>query len=167
MPSVAEGDRYKYEILTEDDTLLPLKSDPLAHYFEPPPGNASIVYSSRYRWRDEDWMQRRRKRLPGLNQPVSIYEVHVGSWRRRPQDYDRPLTYRELARELIPYVVEMGFTHIELLPVTEHPFDGSWGYQPIGLYAPTQRFGPPDDFRYFVDECHAAGLGVIMDWVKY
>ena len=164
IPGIGHGEHYKFELLDTSGRRLPLKNDPYAHYFEPPPGNASIVYRSRYRWRDGNWMEHRTE-SPELNQPLSIYEVHLGSWRRVPDEDNRYLTYRELAAELIPYVTDMGYTHIELLPVTEHPFDGSWGYQPIGLYAPTQRFGMPDDFRYFVDECHRAGLGVILDWV--
>jgi 1,4-alpha-glucan branching enzyme len=164
MPGVDSGARYKFELLDRDGKLLPLKADPLAHYFEPAPGNAAIVYESRYLWSDRNWMKNRRTE-PQLDQPLSIYEVHLGSWRRNTLEGNRSLRYRELADELIRYVSDMGFTHIELLPITEHPFDGSWGYQPIGLYAPTQRFGEPDDFRYFVDQCHRAGIGVIMDWV--
>jgi 1,4-alpha-glucan branching enzyme len=164
MPAVVSGARYKFELLDQAGRLLPLKSDPLAHYFEAPPGNASIVYRSRYRWGDGEWMSQRRGGTD-LDRPVSIYEVHLGSWRRRAEQHHRSLSYRELADELVGYVTDMGYTHIELLPVTEHPFDGSWGYQPIGLYAPTQRFGEPDDFRCFVDRCHQAGIGVIMDWV--
>jgi 1,4-alpha-glucan branching enzyme len=164
IPGIRTGAHYKFEVLDFEGRLLPLKNDPMAHYFEPPPGNASIVYRSRYRWRDREWMERRNS-TPDLDRPVSIYEVHIGSWRRRMEDRDRPLRYRELARELVSYVRQMGFTHIELLPVSEHPFDGSWGYQPIGMYAPTQRFGTPDDFRYLVDRCHQAGISVIVDWV--
>ena len=162
IPDVTVGGYYKYEILDQQGNLLPLKSDPKAHFFEPPPGNASIVYRSQYRWHDHVWMQQRPS-APQLDQPVSIYEVHLGSWRRNPSN--SPLSYRELAHELVAYVVEMGFTHIELLPITEHPFDGSWGYQPVGIYAPTQRFGNPDDFRYFIDCCHNADIAVILDWV--
>ncbi|WP_424947970.1 1,4-alpha-glucan branching protein GlgB [Candidatus Spongiihabitans sp.] len=162
IPGVCAGALYKYEILDRQGDLLPLKSDPMAHFFEPPPGNASIVYRSHHRWRDQTWMQQHRS-TPRFDQPLSIYEVHLGSWRRRADG--RALSYRELARELVAYVVDLGFTHIELMPVTEHPFDGSWGYQPIGLYAPTQRFGAPDDFRHLIDCCHRAGIAVIMDWV--
>ncbi|MDX1735889.1 MAG: 1,4-alpha-glucan branching enzyme, partial [Halioglobus sp.] len=140
IPAVSNGDKYKFELLDADGRLLPLKSDPMAHYFEPPPGNASVVYRSDYRWGDESWMEHR-KAGTGLDHAVSIYEVHLGSWRRKPEEHNRPLSYRELADELIAYVGDMGFTHIELLPPTEHPFDGSWGYQPIGMYAPTYRFG--------------------------
>jgi 1,4-alpha-glucan branching enzyme len=164
IPNVGHGTYYKYELLDRNGKLLPLKTDPLAHYFEPPPGNAAIVYDSRYVWSDDACMTSRQGE-PDLDKPVSIYEVHLGSWRCKGGDDDRWLTYRELADELIPYVLDMGFTHIELLPVSEHPFDGSWGYQPIGLYAPTWRFGEPDDFRYFVDQCHQAGIRVIVDWV--
>ena len=164
LPAVGPGDRYKFELLDRDNQLLPLKVDPFGHAAEPPPGNASIVTVSNYQWDDVDWM-RHREHPPRMNDPISIYEVHLGSWRRNPEEGNRSLTYRELADELVDYVSTMGFTHVELLPVTEHPFDGSWGYQPIGMYAPTYRFGPPDDFRYFVDRCHQAGIGVIMDWV--
>ncbi len=164
LPEVGAGDRYKYELLDRNGKLLPLKMDPYGHYHEPPPGNASIVYDSTYRWRDKTWVGKRRT-TPALDVPISIYEAHLGSWRRKAQEDNRYLSYRELADELVGYVQSMGFTHIELLPVSEHPFDGSWGYQPIGMFAPTQRFGEPDDFRYFVDRCHRAGIGVILDWV--
>ena len=164
IPAVDAGSYYKYEILNQQGDLLPLKTDPMAHFFESPPGNASIVYRSQHRWRDQHWTKQRHH-IPQLDQPLSIYEVHLASWRRNASEGNRPLSYRELAHELVDYVVDMGFTHIELLPVTEHPFDGSWGYQPIGMYAPTQRFGSPDDFRYFVDCCHRAGIAVILDWV--
>ncbi len=160
VPGVGQGDTYKFEMLDQQGKLLPLKSDPYAAAHEPPPGNASIVYESDYAWQDGDWIAERRVEL---DQPMSVYEVHLGSWRRG--DNNRWLSYRELAEQLVDYVVEMGFTHVEFLPVSEHPFDGSWGYQPIGMFAPTWRFGPPDDFRYLVDRCHAAGIGVIVDWV--
>jgi len=164
LPDVGHGALYKFELLDRHGKLLPYKLDPFGAYCEAPPGNSSIVYESRYRWTDDDWMAGRDV-VPRLDEPVSIYEVHLGSWRRNPEQGNRSLSYRELADELVAYVVEMGFTHLEFLPVTEHPFDGSWGYQPVGLYAPTQRFGTPDDFRHLVDECHKAGIGVIMDWV--
>ena len=174
IPHVSAGDLYKFELRNADGELLPHKSDPYGFYAEQPPGNASIVYDQkRYRWQDQDWQHQGQQ-----HQPMSIYEVHLGSWRRE-QAFDgsssdgsgsegregRCLTYRELANELIPYVVEQGFTHIELLPPMEHPFTGSWGYQPVGLYAPTSRFGSPDDFKALVDRCHQSGLGVILDWV--
>lgn len=162
IPGVGHGDGYKYELLDQRGRMLALKSDPYAHYCEAPPGNASIVYRSQYRWRDGDWLRSARG-APGLNRPISIYEVHLGSWRRR--DDGEVLSYRALAEELVEYTAEMGYTHIELLPVSEYPYDGSWGYQPIGMYAPTHRHGQPDDFRAFVDCCHQAGIGVIVDWV--
>ncbi len=162
IPDVGQGAKYKYELLDSNGDLLPFKSDPYASSYEPPPGNASVVYESGYIWTDGEWMAQRRGDT-GLDQPQAIYEVHLGSWRRK--DGNQWLGYRELADELVGYVRDMGFTHIELLPVTEHPFDGSWGYQPIGMFAPTWRFGPPDDFRYLVDRCHAEGIGVIVDWV--
>ena len=164
VPGAESGTKYKFELVDKDGKLLPLKSDPFAHYYEPPPGNASIVYRSNHNWRDDAWMAKRGAE-PSLDVPVSIYEVHLGSWMRRPEESDRSLTYRELADELVSYLCEMQFTHVEFLPVSEHPFDGSWGYQPIGMYAPTQRFGEPDDFRYLVDQCHREGIGVIVDWV--
>jgi 1,4-alpha-glucan branching enzyme len=173
LPGLRAGELYKFELLGPDGRLLPLKSDPLARRMEPPPGNASIVHESVYQWQDAAWMDRRAE-AAALDRPVAIYEVHPGSWRHR-LDVNRPdsgsallagrLSYRELASELVEYVRDMGFTHIELLPINEHPFDGSWGYQPIGMFAPTWRYGSPDDFKYFVDACHAAGLGVIVDWV--
>ena len=162
IPCVGAGALYKFEIVGANGDLLPLKHDPFAEYFEQAPANSSIVYQSQFTWSDDDYLQRNRGR--DMRQvPMSIYEVHAGSWRRHEDG--TPLSYRELADELLTYVLELGYTHIELLPITEHPFDGSWGYQPIGLFAPTSRFGSPDDFRYFVDACHAANIGVIMDWV--
>jgi 1,4-alpha-glucan branching enzyme len=151
-------------MLDKRGKLLPLKTDPYGNYHEPPPGNASIVYESGYQWKDSSWVGKRSV-VPNLDSPVSIYEVHLGSWRRKADEGNRYLTYRELADELVDYVADMGFTHIELLPISEHPFDGSWGYQPIGMFAPTQRFGNPDDFRYFIDRCHNAGIAIIIDWV--
>lgn len=165
IPGVGEGALYKFELVGADGTLLPLKSDPYAFACERPPATASrVVRRGGYAWADAAWMAER----AGRNRhdaPMAIYEVHLGSWRRNPDQGNRYLTYRELADELVPYVRDLGFTHVELLPINEYPFDGSWGYQPIGLFAPTSRFGGPDDFRHFVDACHAAGLGVILDWV--
>ncbi|MBK1666096.1 1,4-alpha-glucan branching enzyme [Rhodospirillum rubrum] len=163
LPGVVEGHLYKYELLGPDGSLLPAKADPYAFQAEKPPHTASVVRGlGTYGWNDDRWMSERAKRV-ATSAPVSIYEVHLGSWRHGGGD--RPLSYREMAEQLIPYVKEMGFTHIELLPVSEFPFDGSWGYQPIGLFAPTSRFGDPDDFRHFVDRCHQEGVGVILDWV--
>jgi 1,4-alpha-glucan branching enzyme len=163
VPGVAEGAKYKFELRTHDGRLR-LKADPVAFHAELPPANASVVHEPRYVWKDDAWLEQRRASDP-LRQPVSIYEVHLGSWRRNPLDGDRALTYRELADELGDYVADLGFTHVELMPVMEHPFTGSWGYQVTGYYAPTSRFGSPDDFRYFVDRMHERGIGVILDWV--
>jgi 1,4-alpha-glucan branching enzyme len=163
IPGVAAAVRYKFELQDRHGKLLPFKSDPLAQYSEPPPGNASVVAQSRYRWRDARWMAGR-SIIPALDQPMCIYEVHLGSWRRGAPD-NGWLSYREMAVQLVDYVTDMGFTHVEFLPLSEHPFDGSWGYQPIGLYSPTWRFGQPDDLRFLIDELHRAGIGVIVDWV--
>jgi 1,4-alpha-glucan branching enzyme len=165
IPDLTVGACYKYEVRTHAGHLLE-KSDPYAQRFEVPPDSASIIWQGGdYRWDDTDWMNDRPSFAGWHDRPMSIYEVHLGSWRRVPEEGYRYLTYRELARDLIPYVRELGFTHIELMPVMEHPFSGSWGYQVIGFFAPTSRFGTPDDFRYFIDECHRHGLGVILDWV--
>jgi len=163
IPGIGLGELYKFELLDAEGRLLPLKADPFARRMEPSPGNASIVHYDDYRWQDDGWIADRKDKT-ALDRPMATYEVHLGSWRRQA-DADRPLSYRELASELVSYVCDMGYTHIELLPVTEHPFDGSWGYQPIGLFAPTCRFGNPEDFKYFVDACHQQEIGVIMDWV--
>jgi 1,4-alpha-glucan branching enzyme len=165
VPGLGEGHLYKYELVGPDGQLLPAKADPYAAWAERSPGTASRVAAPpRHDWRDGPWLDER-WRGQDRTAPISIYEAHLGSWRRKPEDGDRMLTYRELADELVPYVRDMGFTHLELMPVTEFPFDGSWGYQPIGLFAPTSRFGTPDDFRAFVDACHAAGIGLWLDWV--
>jgi 1,4-alpha-glucan branching enzyme len=165
IPDLADGLPYKYEVRTNAGHLLQ-KADPCARRFEVPPNSASVISSDGgYRWGDGDWMQDRESFGGWHDRPMSIYEVHLGSWRRVPEERYRPLTYRELATTMVPYVREMGYTHIELMPVLEHPFTGSWGYQVIGFFAPTSRFGTPDDFRHFVDECHRHGLGVILDWV--
>jgi 1,4-alpha-glucan branching enzyme len=156
VPGVTLGQRYKYRILGRDGRWRE-KADPLAAYSEVPPSTASVVFESRYEWKDGDWLARRAQREPHKD-PISVYEVHLGSWRPG-------LTYRQLADELTDYVLEMGFTHVELLPVMEHPYGGSWGYQVTGYYAPTSRFGDPDDFRYLVDRLHQAGIGVLLDWV--
>lgn len=163
IPQVEGGALYKFELLGRDGQLLPKKSDPLAFAAEQPPATASIVRGlTEWQWQDGNWMEKR----PGLNDrqaPISIYEVHLGSWQRGEEG--GYLTYDELADRLLPYVKDLGFTHIECLPISEHPFSGSWGYQPIGLYAPTSRFGSPTDFARFVDRAHQEGLGVIIDWV--
>jgi 1,4-alpha-glucan branching enzyme len=163
VPGAAVGSRYKYEIAGANGDLLPLKADPLARYGEIRPANASIVWEEpAVSWRDGAWMSGRAERNR-RDAAISIYEVHLGSWRRGADG--RMLTYAQLADELLPYVCEMGFTHVELLPITEHPFDGSWGYQPTGMFAPTSRYGTPADFRAFVERAHELGVGVILDWV--
>jgi 1,4-alpha-glucan branching enzyme len=165
IPGLAEGELYKFEIRDQRGHVH-LKTDPYGTYFEGPPGNAAIVYDARkFQWTDQSWMERRRQQAGQLDRPMSIYEVHLGSWKRKPEDAGRPLTYRELAQQLGDYAVEMGFTHIEVMPLAEHPFDGSWGYQVTGFYAPTHRFGTPEDFAWFVDHLHSRGIGVILDWV--
>ncbi|WP_119066015.1 1,4-alpha-glucan branching protein GlgB [Rubrobacter indicoceani] len=163
VPGVKEGDLYKFEVVGENGALLPQKADPFGLFFEQYPGTASIVSDpSHYGWTDDEWM-RTRAEHNALDAPMSVYEVHLGSWKKRPDG--SYLLYDELAAELVPYVKDLGYTHVEFLPLTEHPFGGSWGYQPLGLYAPTSRFGTPYDFRKLVDEFHRAGIGVIMDWV--
>jgi 1,4-alpha-glucan branching enzyme len=165
VPGLSEGACYKYEVETAAGHLLE-KADPYAQRFEVPPNSASIIWTEgRYEWGDAEWLHDRPSFAGWHERPMSIYEVHLGSWRRVPEEGNRYLSYRELAETLVPYVREMGYTHIELMPVMEHPFSGSWGYQVIGFFAPTSRFGPPDDFRYFVDQCHRHGVGVILDWV--
>ena len=161
-PGIGEGAVYKYEIVAADGRLLPLKADPFGFGSEMRPSTASVVTrTDGFTWSDETWLHRR----PGddRRRPMSIYEVHLGSWAKA--DWGRYLTWDELADKLVPYAVDMGFTHLELLPISEHPFDGSWGYQPIGLYAPTRRFGEPAGFARFVDRAHAAGIGILLDWV--
>ena len=165
VPGLRPGHLYKYEILGAHGQLLPLKADPQAEQCERPPGTASVIaHPSRHVWQDGTWMADRWQ-YNDRDAPISVYEVHLGSWRRNLAENGRYLTYRELADQLVPYAAEMGFTHIEIMPVTEYPFDGSWGYQPISLFAPTSRHGTPDDFRAFVDTCHRAGLGLLLDWV--
>jgi 1,4-alpha-glucan branching enzyme len=163
VPGVPEGSRYKFELRSQDGDLL-LRADPFAFEAELPPKTASVVNRSRYEWGDERWLAARTEREP-LRGPMSIYEVHMGSWRLNPLEGNRSLTYLELADELAAYVTDLGFTHVELLPVMAHPFSGSWGYQVTSYFAPTPRFGTPDQFRAFVDRLHQAGVGVILDWV--
>jgi 1,4-alpha-glucan branching enzyme len=163
VPDVVPGAVYKYEVQGADRSLK-LKADPFAFRTEVPPKTGSIVDRSEHRWQDEPWLAERRSQQ-AQSAPLSVYEVHLGSWRLNPLEGNRPLTYLELADELGDYVEDMGFTHVELLPVMEHPFSGSWGYQVTGYFAPTARFGEPDDFRTFVERLHARGIGIILDWV--
>ncbi len=165
IPELPEGVLYKFEIKSQYGNVLLLKSDPYGFFFERPPQTATIVYDlSRCRFTDDAWMSERVRRN-ALDAPMNIYEVHLGSWRRVPEQGDRPLTYGEAAHALAAYVTEMGYTHVELLPVMEHPLDESWGYQVLGYYAPTSRWGSPEDFAYFVNYLHEQGIGVILDWV--
>jgi len=165
VPGVGEAASYKYRIVGPDGEVQPLKADPVAFGAEHPPETASLVRDiSGYGWHDSAWMRERAGRN-SRDAPISIYEVHLGSWRRRADEDGRMLSYREAAEELVDYVADLGFTHMEFLPLSEHPFDGSWGYQPVGLYAPTIRHGPPHEFRDLIDAAHRRGLGVILDWV--
>ncbi len=164
LPGLAEGELYKFEIISRSGALLEPKSDPYGFCAELRPRTSSVVYDiDRYTWKDAEWIAQRAKR-EWLRAAISIYEVHLGSWRLDGADGKQWLTYRELAETLVPYAKTMGFTHLELMPIMEHPFDGSWGYQTVGYFSATSRYGKPDDFKYFVDRCHAAGLGVILDW---
>ncbi|WP_338866205.1 1,4-alpha-glucan branching protein GlgB [Myxococcus stipitatus] len=166
VPEVGEGTRYKFEIRPGQGGPRLLKADPFAFRTEAPPATASVVHDlGHYRWRDAPWLEARTQRGDVTRHPWSVYEVHLGSWRHVVEDGDRPMTYRELAPALAEYVKHMGFTHVELLPVAEYPYGGSWGYQVGGYYAPTARYGHPDDFRFLVDHLHEEGIGVIIDWV--
>jgi 1,4-alpha-glucan branching enzyme len=165
IPGLGEGEVYKYEIKSNLSGSLGLKADPYAFYSELRPKTASVVHNiNGYAWHDQEWMATRSRRQ-ALDAPISIYEVHLGSWRRVPEEMNRMLTYRELADQLVDYALKMGYTHLELMPVMEHPLDESWGYQSTGYFAPTSRHGVPEDFMYFVDTCHRNNLGVILDWV--
>lgn len=164
VPGLGEGLHYKYEIRTASGQVM-LKSDPYANYYESPPHNASITYDTKgYQWSDDAWMKKRAS-TEWKKEAVSIYEVHFGSWRRIIEDNNRPFSYREMAPVLTQYVLDMKFTHVEFMPLAEHPFDGSWGYQVTGFFAPTHRFGTPKDFMYLVDYLHQHNIGVIVDWV--
>ncbi len=162
IPGLGEGTAYKYEIKGPGGAVMPLKADPVGFGSEHPPANASVVRTIRGDWNDGAWMSARAEKHT-TDAPISVYEVHLGSWKRAPGN--RMLSYEELAEQLVDYAADMGFTHIECLPVSEYPFDGSWGYQPVGMFAPTIRHGTPSEFRAFVDAAHRKGLGVILDWV--
>lgn len=165
IPNIGEGEVYKFNVHDQHGNLLPQKADPFGYGAEYRPKTASVVRRlDNYKWLDTKWMNKRGC-IQRFDQPISVYEVHLGSWKRIPEDGNRPLSYLEHAKQLVAYVKDMGFTHIELMPITEFPFDGSWGYQPVGLYAPTIRYGTLDEFREFVDACHAADIGLLLDWV--
>jgi 1,4-alpha-glucan branching enzyme len=164
IPHVAEGDLYKFEVKSHMYSGPIKKADPYARYSELRPGTASKVWNTNFEWNDNEWMEQRSK-TAHYEEAVSVYEVHPGSWKRKVGEKPGFLSYRELADDLVPYAKEMGFTHIELMPIAEHPYDPSWGYQITGYFAPTSRFGNPDDLRYFIDQCHQAGIGVVVDWV--
>ncbi|MDX8413220.1 MAG: 1,4-alpha-glucan branching protein GlgB [Mariprofundales bacterium] len=162
IPGLVAGEIYKFEIRGKHGEILE-KADPYAQQMELRPKTACVVHDqTQYQWSDQSWMEQRRSNGPPMDQPVSIYELHLGSWQREGEAF---VNYRELAHRLVAYCQKLGFTHIELMPITEHPFDGSWGYQTVGYFAPTSRYGSPDDFRYFVDYCHQHDLGVFLDWV--
>jgi 1,4-alpha-glucan branching enzyme len=164
LPDLGEGAIYKYEIIGPDGQILPLKADPYAFRSELRPNTGSVVASlENYQWNDSEWIKRRSQEN-WFEAPVSIYEVHLGSWRRIAEEANRWLTYHELGDQLIPYVKDLRYTHIELLPIMEHPYDGSWGYQTLGYFAATSRYGSPTEFMEFVDRCHRAGIGVLLDW---
>ncbi len=162
IPEIAKGALYKYKIQSNINGIVTEKADPFALYCEKPPHTASVVWDLDYKWKDENWMQSRENHN-GLDKPYSVYEVHLGSWKRG--DHNRFLTYLELADDLVSYVKETGFTHVEFMPIMEYPYDPSWGYQLTGYFAPTSRFGKPQDFMVLVDKLHQAGIGVILDWV--
>ncbi|MBN2409923.1 MAG: 1,4-alpha-glucan branching protein GlgB [Candidatus Aminicenantes bacterium] len=164
IPGLRKGELYKYHIVSRYRDYEVDKGDPFSYYWELSPRTASVAWDLDYRWGDEEW-QRRRARHNAPDAPMSVYEVHLGSWRRAPKENKRFLSYRELAPYLVDYVKDMGFTHVEFLPVMEHPFYGSWGYQVVGYYAPTSRYGPPQDFMFLVDQLHQNGIGVMLDWV--
>ncbi len=164
IPGIEKGEAYKYFIQSQHNNYSVEKADPVAFYSEQPPKTASVVWEYNYNWNDQKYMETRGEKN-ALDSPFSVYEVHLESWRRNPGEGNRPLSYPELAEELTDYIKEMGYTHVELMPVTEYPFSGSWGYQVTGFFSPTSRFGTPDDFMYFVDYLHQNDIGVIMDWV--
>ncbi len=163
VPAIGRGEIYKYAIISPEGKNLE-KTDPYAYMWETPPKTASVVWDLNYEWKDQAWMERR-KIMADQPQPYSVYEIHAGSWRRRGEEGNRSLSYREMAEELVPYVKEMGFTHIEFMPIMEYPYEPSWGYQVLGYYAPSSRFGTPQDFMRLIDRFHEEEIGVILDWV--
>ena len=164
IPGIGKGSLYKFHIVSHNHDFVTDKADPFGTYHEEPPRTASVVWELNYQWSDHEWMNSRARRQT-LQSPISIYELHLGSWMRKPEDGGRSLTYRELAPKLADYITRMNFTHVELLPIMEHPFYASWGYQTTGYFAPTSRYGTPQDFMFFVDYLHQRGIGVILDWV--
>jgi 1,4-alpha-glucan branching enzyme len=163
VPGIGQWETYKYNVVAYNGMILQ-KGDPFAKHWETRPATGSKVYTSKYEWKDKNWINQRKKQV-GTAQPFSVYEIHLASWRRRTEEHNRSLTYHEMAHEMVSYVADMGFTHVEFMPVMEYPYDPSWGYQITGFFAPTSRFGAPDDFKYLVDAFHQAGIGVILDWV--
>jgi 1,4-alpha-glucan branching enzyme len=163
IPEAKKGDTYKYCIWAQDGRLLE-KTDPYAFLWETPPHTASIVWDLDFEWDDAEWRAKQLEKI-GKPQPMTVYEIHAGSWKRKGYEGNRSLTYREMAEELVPYIAEMGFTHIEFMPIMEHPYEPSWGYQTLGYFAPSSRFGTPQDFMFLVETFHKAGIGVILDWV--
>lgn len=163
IPQAKKGDTYKYCIWSPDGRILE-KTDPYALMWETPPKTASIVWDLDYTWNDDEWLAKRKDRM-AQPQPMTVYEIHAGSWKRNGYEDNRSLTYREMAEDLVPYVADMGFTHVEFMPIMEHPYEPSWGYQTLGYFAPSSRFGTPQDFMYLVEAFHKAGVGVILDWV--
>jgi 1,4-alpha-glucan branching enzyme len=164
LPNAQQGMIYKYHITSQHRKHIVEKADPFAMHAETPPKTGSVIWDNSYKWSDSDWMKSR-SRANALDAPFSIYEIHLGSWRRVPEEQNRSLSYRELATYLPDYLREMGYTHVELLPIMEHPFYGSWGYQTVGYFSPTSRYGTPQDFMHLVDQLHQKGIGVIIDWV--
>jgi 1,4-alpha-glucan branching enzyme len=163
VPEAKQGTLYKYRIAASGGRVFE-KTDPYAFMWETPPNTASIVWNLDFQWDDGDWMAKRKEKI-GKPQPMTVYEIHAGSWKRKGFEGNRSLTYREMADELVPYIADMGFTHIEFMPIMEHPYEPSWGYQTLGYFAPTSRFGTPQDFMYLVEAFHKAGVGVLLDWV--
>ncbi len=163
IPDLGKGSIYKYFIKSHTGYEAE-KGDPYALHWETPPKTASVVWETNYKWKDKKWMAERVKHT-GKSRPYAVYEMHIGSWKRRPEEENRSLTYKELAADLPGYLNKLGFTHVEFMPVMEHPFFGSWGYQVTGYFAPSSRFGTPDEFMYLVDVLHQEGIGVILDWV--
>ena len=164
IPNIKAGELYKYRIKSAFNDYIVEKADPFAFYSEVPPKTASVIWSLNHKWKDSSWMKSRNNKN-SLSGPISIYEIHLGSWKKVPDENFRSLSYREVANQLIEHVQDAGFTHVEFLPLMEHPFYGSWGYQICGFFSPTSRYGTPEDLMYLIDSLHQSGIGVIFDWV--